>query len=127
MSEGRRKVSKIAWHVTPGGGHFRDYFKGPWSFEETVARLITASGQPAESSDQEKSSVDFVGVFEGQRFTLYDYKEDRQIHIGGENELNVAGLIEELTKELASVQPTEYVAREFYNERKGHQWPRVHA
>jgi|SRR5882672_4665549 len=109
------------------GGSFRDYFKGPWSFEETVARLITASGQVAASCDEHKTSVEFLGRFEGQPFALYDYKEDREIHIGGQDGLNVAGLVKELLSELEAVQPTEYSAQEYYDEKKGHAWSKATA
>ena len=95
----------ISWS-DPGfsESHFRACYESPWSFEETVARIATASGQPVKSDDRYKTSVNFVGVFAGQRFTLYDYKEDRTIHIGGSNALDVA--------------------KEYYDEKKGHGWSR---
>lgn len=54
-----------------------------FTFEEVVARLKTASGQqPEQQGDGEKTSVEFVGTFDGAVFTLYDYKGDGALHIG---------------------------------------------
>ena len=102
--------------------HLRGYYESPWSFEETVARLVTASGQPINSFDEYKSSVNFVGTFEGQRFTLYDYKEDRAIHIGGNDELDISNLVVALTDALNLVEPTPYKAKEYYADQRGHEW-----
>jgi hypothetical protein len=105
------------------GTSFRDYYNSPWGFEETIALLVTASGQPAASPDQEKLSVEFRGTFNGSPFTLYDYKEDREIHIGGFDALNTCGLVAALTVALNAVAPTPYQAREYYDARGRHGWP----
>lgn len=116
---------KIDWN-DPGfsESHLRGYYHSPWGFEETVARIAAASGQPVKSFDQYKSSVDFAGVFKGERFTLYDYKEGCEIHIGGSDALDLAGLIAELTPALSVVEPQPYEAEEYYEERRGHGWPK---
>jgi hypothetical protein len=114
----------ISWTIGPfESSWLRAYYESPWSFEETVARLITASGQPARSDDDYKTSVSFEGTYYGRRFTLYDYKESRNIHIGGNNELNVTGLVAALNRELAAVEPTPYEAKEYYDERISHSFP----
>lgn len=118
-------TSSLAWEpeVSISGTSLRDYLNTPYSFEETVARLVTLSGQPAESTDEEKTSVHFVGTYKGQVFTLYDYKEDREIHIGGGPKLDVAGLQADLLEALENVTPTPYQARKYYDEQVGHHWP----
>lgn len=98
------------------------YYHSPWTFEETVARIAAASGQPVKSFDEYKSSVDFVGTFCGQRFTMYDYKEDREIHIGGNPGLDVASLSTALTQALSVVEPVAYKAKEYYDEKRGHSY-----
>lgn len=111
------------------GTSLRGYYESPWSFEETVARLITASGQPARSFDQYKTSVEFRGTFHGHVFTLYDYKEGRTIHIGGADDLDRVGFVKALTAALMLVTPTPYTAAEYYSDKIGHSWgivPIVH-
>lgn len=97
----------------------------PWTFEETVARLVTLTGQKAQSSDRYKISVEFIGTFHGRPFTLYDYKSGGNIHIGGDHNLDVAGLRDELIEALGQVQPTPYEARLYYESRGSHRWPPV--
>ena len=106
------------------GTAYRTMLGQSFEFEETVARLLTASGQDAtEQGDGYKVSVEFVGTFEGHVFTLYDYKEDREIHVGGHPELNVRGLLDALKVLLDGVPPTPYKTTEHYDERVGHSWP----
>lgn len=102
--------------------YLRGYLESPFSFEETVARLITLSGQDP-TADGYKVSVEFVGMFGGQPFTLYDYKEDRKIHIGGNDKLDVEGLAQELLVKLSSVEPTPYRVKEYYDQEQGHGFP----
>lgn len=98
--------------------------KAGWSFEETVARLTTLSGQnPSEAFDGDgKVTVEFVGTFDGAVFTLYDYYADRRIHIGGHGDgwgtpaVNVAALAAALDDALAPVPRAPYTA-------DGHSWP----
>lgn len=114
----------IDWAQPPfSTSSLRGYFHGPWSFEETVARIAAASGQPVQSDDDYKTSVSFEGTFNGQRFTLYDYKEDREIHVGGSAWLDVDGLCDALKTALANVTPQPYAAPEFYDEKQGHSFP----
>jgi hypothetical protein len=111
----------IDWTVGPFSvSWLLAYYESPWSFEETVARIITASGQPPKSGDDYKVSVEFEGRFKGQRFTLYDYKEGRSIHIGGNDKLDVVGLVAQLTFDLDAVRPTPYRAKEYYCDKEGH-------
>ena len=93
---------------------------GRMPFQETVARLITLSGQdPTTQTDEYKTSVEFNGSYNGAMFTLYDYKGDREIHIGGTDALDVAGLRAELDAQLLDAEPTNYVATERYDECDG--------
>lgn len=97
----------------------------PWSFEETVARLKTLSGQePGDRADRDKTSVEFNGTFGGKVFTLYDYKGDRTIHIGGNGDLDVASLRDALRRALDGVRPSAYEAEvpRYYGGRQVHQW-----
>lgn len=105
-----------------GGTFLRAVYPSPWIFEETVARLITLSGQPAKSGDQYKTSVEFVGTFNGEIFDLHDYKEGRELHIGGHESLKVGGLIAALDLALGKVEPTPYTAKEYYDEKRGHSY-----
>jgi len=106
------------------GGGTVDYLKTPWSFEETVARIYSAAGYDIFDIDEYKTSFEVVGSFNGKGFRLYDYCEDREVHIGGEKEdLNVRDLTEALVKVLSEVEPTPYEAEEFYDYREGYEWP----
>ena len=106
------------------GTSLQGYLEGPWSFEETIARLLGA-GFTMQEGDGDKVSVEFVGTFDGHTFTLYDYKEDREVHIGGTRQLNVPGLHRELLALLTAATPCPYVAAEYYDGCEGHAWPVV--
>lgn len=100
-----------------GGTSLRGYFESDYSFEETVARLITLSRQnAAEAGDGYKVSVAFSGTFDGWVFTLYDWKGGRQLHIGGTARLDVDRLSAELRRLLRTVQPTDYEATSNYDD-----------
>ena len=109
-------MNKIEWDssINIFDTHLIGYLNAPWSFEETVSRLITLSGQAAKSCDCYKVSVEFVGMFNGKVFTLYDYKCDRTLHIGGTSADHVPALRQALTRRLRRVAPTPYSAREYY-------------
>jgi len=110
----------------------------PYSFAETVARLITVSGQYP-IYDGYKSSVNFWGRYRGQQFTIYDWKgEDDNLHIGGRTTMTdqmFKELIVALTLELVDVEPHAYHASASYHGPKFldsgelnedyiyHQWP----
>lgn len=105
----------ISWCSTSTNA-VRTYLRGylpltSTTFAETVAKLATISGQtPADLADGDKTSVEFVGTFKGEPFTLYDYKGGAMIHIGGSGRLDVDGLIAELLTALAAAEPTPYTA-----------------
>lgn len=87
-----------------------------WAFEETVARLLAASEQDAMAAgDGYKVSVEFTGRFNGQVFSLYDYKGGGQVHIGGHDALDVRGLVAALDAALAAVEPKPYRATVHYD------------
>lgn len=119
-------MSNFKWDgaQSVSGSYLVGYMTSPWTFQETVARLITLSGQdPTKQTDQYKTSVEFYGYFKGKFFTLYDYKNDDMIHVGGHGDLNVNELSSELVRELKGAPPTPYRARYWY-EGGGqcHQW-----
>jgi hypothetical protein len=119
-------MHEIVWdqEVEIGGTSLRGYFESPWVFEETVARLVAASGQlGTESGDKYKISVQFIGRFLGQPFSLYDYKEDREIHVGVWPDFPLAEFCEALLKLLSEVEPMPYEAREHYDLERWHRWP----
>ena len=118
----------LAWDALCSitGTSFLAYLSVPWSFEATIARLITASGQdPTAKTDAYKVSVEFTGTYGGDVFTLYDYKGDDRLHIGGPARLDVAGLTVALIAILSAVEPTPYRAERHYDEHEGswHAWP----
>lgn len=113
----------IRWIIgNASGTSLRGYFDPlPYSFAETVARLKTLSGQdPTTAGDGYKTSVEFSGTFKGQPFTLYDYKGDRSLHVGGTSALDVAGLLAALRVGLGMVVPSPYSATERYDDVDGH-------
>ncbi len=107
---------------------FRDYLNNaPWSFEETVGRILTASGQPIfDQTDCCKMSFEARGVFDGGAFTLYDYKGDTRIHIGGFANLKTQELKEVLQQVLADTHPTPYEARIRYGQGGTYRWASEH-
>ena len=104
---------------------FRSYLDNlPWSFEEVVARILAVSHQPIfDQTDRCKMSFEARGQFEGSAFTLYDYKEDRRIHIGGPAGLKVEELKSALRPVLAHATPAPYEARIHYGRGGTYQWP----
>jgi len=102
------------------GTSFRAMFTSPWSFEETVGRILRSSGQTIfANSDEYKVSFEAVGLFNGEVFTLYDYKGDFGVHIGGHDELDFKGLHNWLVNLLADTIPSNYSAMIHYNGDRG--------
>lgn len=56
---------------------------GDLPFEDLVERLNAIAGPSLGPSDDDKASVYWFGFFRGALFTLYDYQQDKRIHIGG--------------------------------------------
>ena len=96
------------------GTHLQGYWNPPYTFVETVARLITVSGQKP-VVDGYKCTVDFHGTYEGQVFTLYDYKGDYRIHIGARSAIDLEELTKVLEEEIADAEPTPYEASSDYH------------
>lgn len=95
--------------------HFISYLEIPFSFEEAVARLYHLVEYNIFDVVDYKSSFEITGKFGDQIFTLYDYKEDMQIHIGGADELDVESLKETLLKLMTGTNPKPYRAKTSYN------------
>ena len=104
---------------------FRSYLDNlPWPFEEVVARILAVSHQPIfDQTDRCKMSFEARGKFEGSAFTLYDYKEDRRIHIGGPADLKVEELKDALRPVLAHATPAPYEAQLHYGRGGTYRWP----
>ena len=119
--------TKLTWPEPRGGTSFSGaYLQTPWSFAETVARLIALSGQdPTQFTDEYKVSVEFGGTFDGQVFTLYDYKGDDTLHVGAlDGRLDVAGLNAYLIDALTAVQPSPFTALiQYDDDRRRYGWP----
>ena len=82
-------------------------------FERSVALIYEISGQKIfENGDGYKLTFHVFGKYKGQVFTLYDYKGDKDIHIGGFEELDVDGLNDELIKimEKGNINPKKFKA-----------------
>lgn len=85
----------------------------------------TLRQDPTAETDEYKVSVEFEGTFQGQPFTLYDYKGDMQLHIGGRAGLQAARLIDTLTTLIIDAEPTPYTAILRYDDLNGqtHSYP----
>ena len=120
LMSARAPQQTIKWlaNADVSGTWQRGYFDSPWGFAETVARLLTASGQHEHDRLDDKTSVEFVGIYNGHVFTLYDFKANRRLQIGGKAGLDVDGLQLELARALASVQPMPFDAHERWAGRK---------
>ena len=104
---------------------FRSYLDNlPWPFEEAVARILAVSHQPIfDQTDRCKMSFEARGKFEGSVFTLYDYKGDGRIHIGGPSDLQVEELKTALHPVLAHATPAPYEARIHHGRGGTYRWP----
>jgi hypothetical protein len=91
-------------------------------FEEVIARLYTLTKNNYnmfDEGDKYKTSFLIIGTFQGEVFTLYDYKADNNVHIGGNSNLNVNDLTIELVKLIEITQPTNFTAEYYYDEFSG--------
>ncbi|XWV25585.1 putative ORFan [Tupanvirus deep ocean] len=101
----------------------RDYLEHPYSFEEAVARLYALAGWNIfDLCDQYKTTFEVCGTFNGEVFTLYDYKEDNKIHIGGRESLDTIGLQKVLLELMDNATPKEYTASYHYGSEGGYSW-----
>jgi hypothetical protein len=117
-------TTKLTWTTESlEGTSLRGYLDNtPYRFEELVARLRGASSQdPTTHTDGYKTSVEFVGAFNGQPFSLYDYKGDMTVHIGGTDRLNVEALKAALLDAVNAAEPVAYEATLHYDELRGRQ------
>lgn len=79
------------------------------TFEEVVARLYNLSKQEIfEQGDNCKLSFLVNGFYKNSPFTLYDYKGDFDIHIGGKEELDIDGLRKELDDLIMATNPKSF-------------------
>lgn len=89
------------------GTSLRGYLDTPWSFEETVARLLALAPDGAVEYDIDgKVAVEVTGTFRGEPFSVYDWKGSRgQLHLGGHRSLDVLDLGPALVAALETVTP----------------------
>ncbi|QKF94105.1 hypothetical protein QKU48_gp0647 [Fadolivirus algeromassiliense] len=93
------------------------------SFEELVARLNNLSDQNIFSQgDGYKLSFELLGTYKNKPFTLYDYKGDNCVHIGGNDCLDVGGLKNELIKLINTTNPKDYTAKYHYDNFHGKEY-----
>jgi len=79
------------------------------SFEKIVACLYEMSGQDIfQQGDDYKMIFCVNGTYDGEPFTLYDWKGDRSVHIGGRDTLNADGLIKELLRLIMITVPKKF-------------------
>lgn len=116
--------------VRRGGGHLRGYLFSEypedeashllenWKFEEIIARLYTLGKRSGQSifGGEYRSTFEITGTYKTIPFCLYDWCGDRGIHIGGSDELDVTGLIEELVKVIEMTEPTPFRAKSPYSD-----------
>ena len=76
------------------------------SFENTFGKIRVFGGKNV-SYGGDNSTFEFIGTYDGQQYSLYDYKNDRNVHIGGGAKLNVSGLKTFLLKQLDEIKTFE--------------------
>jgi hypothetical protein len=72
--------------------------------------------------DEYKISFLLSGKYKGEVFTIYDYKGDECIHIGGKNTLDIKSLIKELNELIKMTEPLEYKAKYHYDSYNGKEY-----
>ena len=89
-----------------------------WKFEDVLARLITIGKEHGQDifkqCDDQKSIFKLEGTYKGEVFTLYDYKGNAGVNIGGTNQLDVAGLVPALVDVIRKTKPTAFTAQSPY-------------
>jgi hypothetical protein len=96
-----------------------------WTFESVLARLNSIANQVIfDDGNFDKSCFEINGTYRGQFFNLYDYKEDRCIHIGGGPELDVKDLITELNELIKAAVPKPFMCRSSYTNAK-YSYPQI--
>lgn len=93
-----------------------DSFNRSWTFENIVARIHNLSDQDIfNQGDEDKLSFELLGTYKKQPFTLYDWKGDKCVHIGGNDDLDVNGLKTELLELVKNAKPKSFITNCFYN------------
>lgn len=81
------------------------------SFPEIIGRLYSLCDYDIFEDQYEKTSFEVFGIYKGEVFTLYDYKGDYNIHIGGhKDKLDINGLVRALADTIMKTQPRAYKA-----------------
>jgi hypothetical protein len=105
---------------TPGSCYYDDtVYDKTWTFERILAGINAIANQVIfDDGNFDKSSFTAEGTYKGKYFSLYDYKGDRSIHVGGGNELDVKGLVDELNKLIKLAEPKPFSCRCSYTNAK---------
>jgi hypothetical protein len=99
-----------SWHNLPSG-----QLLSHLTFEEVLARIVTIGVANNQNIfvDCDKSTFELTGSYRGKIFTLYDYKANRGVNIGGKD-LDVEALILDLSKLILATNPTKFSATSGY-------------
>ena len=103
---------------------FIDYYTPSIKFEEIVARLNTIGIKNNinifDNADKYKTTFELDGKYGDNVFSLYDYKSNNMIHIGGhKGKLDVAGLKKHLDSVLFDNEPTNFTQKYYYDDSEG--------
>jgi hypothetical protein len=122
--------NELTFNITDmprGGSYFVDFlfdadkprkhFKNPESFETLLAKLhnLSSTQDIFQQSDEEKTTFELFGTFRGHWFSIYDYKDSRSLHVGGNEDLPVRALISALVLLLESTACKPFIARSPYS------------
>ena len=107
-------------------GHFLDYITPPYPFEESVARLYALAGYEIfDCTDEFKLSFNASGTYKGKPFSIYDWKCDNLLHVGGKDDFDIVSFKKDIVKLMKTVKPKHYEAKYYYNNCYGptHSYP----
>ena len=112
------------------GGFICYYHNYKFNFEELVAKLVTAFGEEVlKGSSDNKTSIDIcLDLYEDEdkicSFSLYDYKEDFTLHIGGLKDANdhKKDIIDALNEFFSATESTPYVNKTKYDQQVLYSW-----
>ena len=104
--------------VDLNGTHLLGYLDHPYLFAQALSRLYYLADYnifaDRNRGDIYKSSFGINGSYEGKRFSLYDYKDDERIHIGGDDNLNLDGLKHQLLCMMETANEPSFVTHSNY-------------
>jgi len=115
MPDSKLSFGKVDINMT----HYLDMLPMTYKFNEMVARLHTIGLSNGvnifDNGDKYKLTFELAGKYNGQVFTLYDWKCDNEIHVGGHDTLDRKGLISELMELIKETKPTKFTSKYYYD------------